>query len=197
MADVKLLGELYNYTLCNSSPIFETLYLLITCGHYLPPELAEKLDAPDDFFRVRMVCVLLETCGMYFNEGRARAKLDRYLTFFQAYVLSKVQPVPLDDVIHHLRPKMERYQTYEEALEAVTEIMGKEASMGIILGITEGEYERDGRRREGGTEMERYQTYEEELEAVTEIMGKESSVGIMLGITEGGYEWGGGEGGQG
>jgi hypothetical protein len=28
-------------------------------------------------------CALLDTCGQYFNKGAARARLDRFLTFFQ------------------------------------------------------------------------------------------------------------------
>lgn len=41
------------------------------------------------------VCALLETCGCYFNEGAARKHLDRFLTFLQAYLLSK-PTLPLD-----------------------------------------------------------------------------------------------------
>ena len=41
------------------------------------------LDMPDDFFRIRLVCTLLETCGMCFDRGIAKKKLDFFLTFFQ------------------------------------------------------------------------------------------------------------------
>ena len=41
------------------------------------------------------VMALLNTCGMYFNKGAARRRLDRFLTFFAAYVLAK-DPLPLD-----------------------------------------------------------------------------------------------------
>lgn len=41
------------------------------------------LDMPDDFFRVRLVCVLLDTCGMCFDRGTQQKKLDNFLTFFQ------------------------------------------------------------------------------------------------------------------
>jgi regulator of nonsense transcripts 2 len=37
---------------------------------------------PDDFFRVRLVCVLLDTCGMCFDHGSLRKKLDNFLVFF-------------------------------------------------------------------------------------------------------------------
>jgi hypothetical protein len=41
---------------------------------------------PDDFFRVRLVCVLLDTCGMCFDHGTQKKKLDNFLTFFQVIV---------------------------------------------------------------------------------------------------------------
>lgn len=43
------------------------------------------LDMPDDFFRVRLVCVLLDTCGMCFDRGTQKKKLDSFLTFFQVF----------------------------------------------------------------------------------------------------------------
>lgn len=42
-----------------------------------------SLDMPDDFFRIRLVCTLLETCGACFDRGAAKKKLDFFLTFFQ------------------------------------------------------------------------------------------------------------------
>lgn len=41
------------------------------------------LDLPDDFFRIRLVCTLLDTCGHCFDRGSAKKKLDFFLTFFQ------------------------------------------------------------------------------------------------------------------
>ena len=38
---------------------------------------------PDDFFRLRLVCVLLDTCGMCFDRGSQKRKLDNWLVFFQ------------------------------------------------------------------------------------------------------------------
>lgn len=42
-----------------------------------------SLDMPDDFFRVRLVCTMLDFCGGYFDRGSGRKKLDFFLTFFQ------------------------------------------------------------------------------------------------------------------
>ena len=41
------------------------------------------VDMPDDFFRIRLVCVLLDTCGMCFDRGTQQKKLDSFLAFFQ------------------------------------------------------------------------------------------------------------------
>jgi hypothetical protein len=38
---------------------------------------------PDDFFRIRLVATILETCGVFFNKGAAGKKLDYFLSFFQ------------------------------------------------------------------------------------------------------------------
>ncbi|KAI9841525.1 MAG: hypothetical protein M1837_000626 [Sclerophora amabilis] len=50
---------------------------------------------PDDFFRIRLVCTLLETCGMCFDRGAARKKFDFFLSFFQYYIYTK-DPLPMD-----------------------------------------------------------------------------------------------------
>jgi len=41
------------------------------------------LDPPEHLFRIRLVCVLLETCGQYFDRGSSRKKLDCFLVYFQ------------------------------------------------------------------------------------------------------------------
>ena len=47
--------------------VFDTLYLMLSCGHESPEE-AERLDPANNYFRVRLVCVLLSTCGQYFSK---------------------------------------------------------------------------------------------------------------------------------
>ena len=41
------------------------------------------LDPPEHLFRIRLVCVLLETCGQYFDRGSSKKKLDCFLVYFQ------------------------------------------------------------------------------------------------------------------
>lgn len=50
------------------------------------PGKITPLDPPDDFFRIRLVCTILDTCGMCFDRGSAKKKLDFFLTFFQVAI---------------------------------------------------------------------------------------------------------------
>ncbi|KAK9868805.1 hypothetical protein WJX84_002149 [Apatococcus fuscideae] len=122
MGHIVLLGEMYNYKLVDSRIIFDTLHLFLWYGNDNAEEAA-VLDPPSDFFRTRLVCGLLRTCGMFFSRGSAASRLDRFLIFFQRYLLSKA-PAPLEvtfevqDLFTLLRPEMQRLLTLEEACVA-------------------------------------------------------------------------------
>ncbi|KAF8893957.1 transcription factor [Infundibulicybe gibba] len=130
VATIKYLGELYIYRLLSSSIIFDTLWSMVTFGHpdgRPMPNQTLPIDMPDDFFRVRLVCVLLDTCGMCFDRGTQKKKLDNFLTFFQYYIHCK-DPLPMDvdfmvsDSIEAVRPKIELTKTLEEAAAAVDDM---------------------------------------------------------------------------
>ncbi|DBA81963.1 TPA: hypothetical protein ACH3X1_007672 [Trebouxia sp. C0004] len=128
---MRLLGEMYNFRLVDSRVVFDTLYLLLSFGHESAEE-AERLDPPFSYFRIRLVCSLLETCGQFFNKGLAKKRLDRFLAFYQRYLLAK-PPLPLDvefdvqDLLAHLRPSLERLTSFEQAAQAVAAIETSEA----------------------------------------------------------------------
>ncbi|KAI8891377.1 ARM repeat-containing protein [Backusella circina FSU 941] len=128
---VKYLGELYNYRMIESPLIFDTLYSTVTFGHEFGRPARERfcsIDAPNDFFRIRLCCTLLDTCGMCFDRGSSKKKLDNFLTFFQMYVLSKLKP-PMDvdfmitDTLEMLRPQLQILSSYEEANEEVDKML--------------------------------------------------------------------------
>ncbi|KAH7912407.1 ARM repeat-containing protein [Hygrophoropsis aurantiaca] len=130
VATMKYLGELYIYRLVGSGLVFDTLWSLVTFGHpdgHPVPHQACPLDMPDDFFRVRLVCVMLDTVGMCFDRGTQKKKLDSFLTFFQYYVLCK-EDLPMDvdfllsDSLEALRPKLTIFKTLDEAATAVDEM---------------------------------------------------------------------------
>ncbi|KAJ7076399.1 armadillo-type protein [Mycena belliarum] len=162
VATIKYLGELYIYRLLSSGIVFDTLWSLVTFGHLdarpLPGQIC-PLDMPDDFFRVRLVCVLLDTCGMCFDRGTQRKKLDNFLVFFQYYVHCKVD-VPMDvdfmlsDSLEAVRPKMELAKTLDDAASAVDEMLN---SAFQSTGLTE---DGAGSGDESGDEDERHQETE-------------------------------------
>ena len=78
----------------------------------LPKEIIDPAstdDDPSDYFRLKLVCVLLETAGPVFAKGARKAKMDRFLLFFQRYILCKNE-LPLrveyfvQDAFEQIRP---------------------------------------------------------------------------------------------
>ncbi|CAH0546674.1 unnamed protein product [Brassicogethes aeneus] len=136
VAHIKFLGELYNYRMVESSDVFKVLYSLITFGVSMDPNDPSPLDPPNQLFRIRLACVLLETCGTYFSSGTSKRKLDYYLIFLQAYYWYKKSlwkesfkesfPPILEhifkDTLTTLRPKLKLVQSYEEAQAEVENI---------------------------------------------------------------------------
>ena len=82
ISTVKYLGELYIYQLVESNVVFHTLYSFLSFG-WNPDGTATELDPPHSYFRVRLVCALLDSCGQYFDHGTNKKRLDNFLVFFQ------------------------------------------------------------------------------------------------------------------
>ena len=132
VATVKYLGELYNYRLVSSAIVFDQLWSFTRFGHpggRPVPGQVTPLDAPDDYFRIRLVCTLLDTCGMCFDRGSLKKKLDEFLLFFNLYVLCKEQPLPMEiefmlsDTLELLRPDFKFKHDLYEAVTAVDEMI--------------------------------------------------------------------------
>jgi len=133
-ATIRFLGELYNYRLADSSLIFKVLYSLITFGVTFDPNNPSPLDLPEHMIRLRLVCVLLDTCGQYFSSGSSKKKLDYFLIYFQRYYqFKRASPVWTDtnkfplgvnnligETLTILRPKLTLYTDFEEACKAVS-----------------------------------------------------------------------------
>ncbi|OBZ67192.1 Regulator of nonsense transcripts UPF2 [Grifola frondosa] len=148
LATIKYLGELYIYRLVSSGMIFDMLWTLVTFGHPEGrpfPNQPCTIDMPDDFFRIRLVCVLLDTCGMCFDRGSQQKKLDAFLTFFQA-----------------VRPRLVMFKTLDEAALAVDELFSYAyQNAGITAGDDSGE--------DSGEEDERPGEEEEEEDEQTQL----------------------------
>jgi regulator of nonsense transcripts 2 len=159
LAEAKYLGELYIYRIVDHPLIFDTLYRIVTYGHEggtPQPNSMNPLDLPDDYFRIRLVCTVLETCGAYYNKGPAKKKLDDFLAFFQYYIQTK-DPVPMDtdfliqDTFYLLRPHGKLHSSLEEASQAFAEVLSANMpSNNAATQVTEAEEVED----ESGSEPE-------------------------------------------
>ena len=78
---MKFLGELYNYKLLDSNLVVKVLYSLITFSTGFSQE---NLDLREDVFRIKLVCILLSTCGSYIKSSRR--KIDYFLKYFQVRI---------------------------------------------------------------------------------------------------------------
>lgn len=131
MAMVQYLSELYIYRLVNSSIIFDQLWSFITFGHPngrpLPGQIV-TMDSPDDYFRLRLICVLLDTCGPCFNKGSLKKRLDEFLAYLNLYISTKEQPLPMDvdfmlsDTLEVIRPQFQLKRDWESAAMAADAI---------------------------------------------------------------------------
>ncbi len=127
VTQVQYLGLLFQYDLINPDVMFETLYLLITFGHpdnRPTPGQYTRLDPPSDFFRIRLVCSILEVCSSKMAKVLPKKKLDLYLAFFQFYLFTKDElsmdiEFAISDLFNAVRPNWKRAENIQEAAKQV------------------------------------------------------------------------------
>lgn len=97
--------------------------------------MVSPLDPPENLIRLRLACVMLETCACFFDKGSQKKKLDIYLQYFIRYWLIKKElyaihnqafPLGMDHILHDcvesLRPKLKIAQTLDEVSAAIEKI---------------------------------------------------------------------------
>ncbi|XP_050522449.1 regulator of nonsense transcripts 2 [Daktulosphaira vitifoliae] len=133
IAMIKYFGELYNYRLIESNDVFKVLYSLVSYGVVYEPDFYSTFDPPQNLFRLRLICVLLDTCGEFFNRGPGKLKLDCFIIYFQYYFWLKKSsttwdtenpfPVTIDylvtDTLKKLRPNIKLKNCFLEAQKSV------------------------------------------------------------------------------
>ncbi|PTD13453.1 Regulator of nonsense transcripts 2 [Fusarium culmorum] len=124
IAEVKYLGELYNYRMLEHPVIFDTMYKIMTFGYGGPP-------VPGKY----------KTCGMFFNRGAAGKKLDYFLSFFQYYIFTKASlPMDIEFLVHDTfaltRPQWKIASGLEEAVKAFQLAVAQDQkSAGVDKGV--------------------------------------------------------------
>lgn len=95
LSSLRLLGEMLNKELLGVEMIFYTLQLLVLFGHPMGmPRVSapSDLDPPSGHFRVRGICLLLQTCAPLLRNHPA---LESFLSLLEYYVATK-KSIPLD-----------------------------------------------------------------------------------------------------
>ena len=119
-----------------------------------PLSQISPLDMPENLIRLRLVSVLLDTCGCFFDRGSSKKKLDAFLQYFLRYFFWKKElyflagqefPLGMDhlvrDTIESLRPKLKLPVTLEECLAQVEKIESEALMKLESLGINNEEEE--------------------------------------------------------
>ncbi|KAF2231105.1 ARM repeat-containing protein [Viridothelium virens] len=168
IAEVKYLGELYLYKCVDSQVVFDTLYKIVAFGHEggtPKPDAYNMLDPPDEFFRIRLVCSLIETCGEFFNKGAAQKRFDFFLTFFQYYIYTK-DALPMDiefavqDAFAHVRPQWKLAPNLEEAGKTFAEAVKRNYQSQNAEKVAEMEEAAEDSLSEDGADDERLPEHE-------------------------------------
>lgn len=90
-------------------------------------KVRDLLDSKDDTFRISLICTLLEETSEFFKKRKYKNTIDKFLIFFQKYILSK-NYIPINvefqilDLFDTLSPNLKRFHTYKEAQEACNRI---------------------------------------------------------------------------
>ncbi|KAJ2493855.1 mRNA decay protein [Coemansia sp. RSA 2050] len=142
VAEARYIGEMLIYKFVDTKEVMDLLYLLLSFGHttqYPVPGRSCEHDLSGDFFRIRLACTILSTCGQYIRRAEDRLALERYGVYLQLYVLAKDQPLPVDidysveNVYESIFPNAKRYETWAEAARAMRELVqGQSAISGTM-----------------------------------------------------------------
>ncbi len=91
------------------------------------------MDPIDNFFRVRLVCALLDTCGQYFDRGTTKKKLDCFLIYLQVlfYFKAYMYCIYLNVII------LKRYYLYKKELTLEEEPSISSYPMDVEFAYTE------------------------------------------------------------
>jgi regulator of nonsense transcripts 2 len=90
ISEVSFLGCLSDCQLVDTELLFDTLFMLVQFGYpqnQPRPDYYNELDPPGDFFRIRLVCSLLE--ATVDSIDRTNKRWDLFINFFQYYIYTK------------------------------------------------------------------------------------------------------------
>uniref|UniRef100_A0A060TJP4 ARAD1D48532p n=1 Tax=Blastobotrys adeninivorans TaxID=409370 RepID=A0A060TJP4_BLAAD len=193
LAEVRYISELFCCGLIEEYNVYETLYLFLSFGHPKGkpiPGVLSSIDPPNDFFRIRLICSLLEVPDTAKKLHVNKDKLDLFLANFEFYLFTKDKlsmevEFQLRDTFDLIRPQTGIASNIEEAVRRLYRqidltnggtgqedeskvqqaLMSFQASMGMQNGHGEDESEKEEEMDEQKkAELERRRKAQEEYE---------------------------------
>ncbi|CCH42150.1 Nonsense-mediated mRNA decay protein 2 [Wickerhamomyces ciferrii] len=138
MAHVKYISEICERKIINVSLIHDLLYKILTFGHAFNnpmPGRESELDPLDDYFRIHLVCSILQNFTL--RSKKFEDKFQLFLTYFDYYIFLKDSPLPKDcefKVVNAFEKyKFKRSSDLKTAIETLNEIV---KSKGIAPGTS-------------------------------------------------------------
>lgn len=124
LAEVRYISELFCCGLVEEYNVYETLYLFLSFGHPKGkpiPGVLSSIDPPNDFFRIRLICSLLEVPRTAEKLNANKDKLDLFLANFEFYLFTKDKlsmevEFQLRDTFDVIRPQTGIAANIEEAV---------------------------------------------------------------------------------
>lgn len=128
VAHCKYISEIHERKIISIGLIHDLLYKIVTFGHQYnnpAPNRYCELDPPDDYFRVHMVCTILQNIEL--RKKDISAKITIFLKYFDYYIYTKEEPLPKDcefKVVNTFeKVKFERAVDLKQAVERMNEII--------------------------------------------------------------------------
>jgi hypothetical protein len=119
--DIKFLGELYNCRAIDLNVLEDVWYMCISYARW-------NNDTQYECYRIQLICESLLTVFKSIVESNDKKRLDRFLLYFQRYVLGKGVRLPVNvefllaDTLDAVRPKLFWPRSFAEACKRVKTI---------------------------------------------------------------------------
>lgn len=140
VAHAKYIAEIHERRIVSISLIHDLLYKIVTFGHPFnnpTPSRMSDLDQPDDYFRVHLVCTILQNIEL--RATSVSEKLNIFLKYFDYYIFLKDAPLPKDCEFMVVRTfekfKFQRAENLKAAVDELNEVI---AAKGVAPGASNG-----------------------------------------------------------
>lgn len=131
----KVINEMFQKKLFSFDDLIDLCYKVLNHGHKnnqpLPYDYSVKLDLPNNFFKIQMICTLFSNIHLL-KLVKGNEKLEIFMVYFQYYIFCK-EPLPLqvqfdlEELFENIAQcvPVERFENLNEVLVVLKEISAK------------------------------------------------------------------------